>query len=171
MKPKSILRRLQKRARNRLLTRDAGVCVVCGSRERVEAAHMVTPPTNYFLSHTYETDEQNEKDATLYYQDKNMLLLCRKCHMLYDYPYLLQEFAADVGREKATGLVMRVLIDAGVTLEDLKGGGRERVRDRVMDHMFVLYGSDYGKFLEELRNAERKRKKEVRKRERGEEQN
>ena len=171
MKPKNILRRLQKRARNRLLTRDGGVCVVCGSRERVEAAHIVAPPINYFLSHTYETAEQLEKDAALYYRDKNMLLLCRKCHMIYDYPYLLQEFAADVGREKATELVARALIDAGVPLEELRGGGHERVRDRVMDHMFVLYGSDYGKFLEELRNAERKRKKEVRKREREEEQN
>ena len=156
-KPKSILRKLQKRARQRLVNRDGGVCVVCGSRERVEAAHVVAPPINYFLSHTYETDDQLEKDAALYYRDENMLLLCRKCHMLYDYPYLLQEFAADVGREKAAELVSKVLIEAGVPLEDVTGGGHKRVRDRVMDHMSALYGFDYGKFLEELRKAERKR--------------
>ena len=119
---------------------------------------MVAPPINYFLSHTYENDEQLEEEAALYYRNENMLLLCRKCHMMYDYPYLLQEFATDVGHEKAAELVAKALIDAGVPFEDVKGGGHKRVRDRVMDHMIALYGSGYGKFLEELRRVERKRR-------------
>ena len=150
MDPKSVLRKLQKMARQRVLERDSGTCVVCGSKERVEAAHIVQPPINYFLSYTYETDEQLEKEARKYYWDENIVLLCRKCHMTCDYPYLLQEFATDVGREKAAELVMKALIDAGVELGDLKSGAHERVIDCVMNHMTALYGSRYDKFLKRL---------------------
>ena len=118
---------------------------------------MEAPPIDYFLTHTYESDEHLKEDAEPFYQDENMALLCRRCHMLLDYFMLLQEFAAKHGREKAAELVMKALIDAGVSLEDLKSGGHERVLRTVIERMFDIYGPDYKRFLEELNEAKRKR--------------
>jgi len=143
LKPRSLLRRLQKRARQLVLHRDDGACVVCGSTERVETAHIVPPPINYFLKHAYGSDERLEKEASPFYRPENMVTLCRKCHMLLDYPYLLQESIIASGREKAAELVSKVLVDAGVPLEDVKSGGNERVLRRVIDYMSNIYGPDF----------------------------
>ncbi len=143
LKPGSLLRRLQKRARQLVLQRDHGACIICGSTERAEAAHIVPPPRTYFLKQAYESNEQLEKAASPFYRPENMVLLCHKCHMLLDYPYLLQEFIADVGPKKAAELVSKALIDAGVPLEDVKSGENERVLRRVIEHMFDLYGPDF----------------------------
>jgi len=139
--------------RQRVFHRDYGTCASCGSRERVEAAHIVPPPIEYLLSHNYENDEQLERDASPFYRLENMVLLCRKCHMLLDYPHLLQEFSTRHGREEAAELVMKALIDAGVKLEDLKSGGHKRVMESVIERMFDIYGRDYLEILEELEKA------------------
>ena len=143
LNPRSLLRSLQKRARQLVLHRDHDACVICGSTERDEAAHIVPPPINYFLKHAYESDEQLEEDASPFYRPENMVLLCRKCHMLLDYPYLLQEFTADMGPKKAAELLSKALIDAGVPLEDSKSGGTERVLRGIIEYMDDLYGSDF----------------------------
>ena len=156
LKPESILRRLQKGARQLILHRDHGACVVCGSTERAEAAHIVPPSINYFLKHAYKSDERLEKEASPFYRPENMVALCRKDHMLIDYPYLLEEATADVGPKKAVELVSRVLINAGVQLEDLESGGIERVLRRVIDYMDGIYGIDFilrHKELESMRKV------------------
>jgi len=155
--PESILRRLQKRARQRVLHRDLDACIVCGSRERVEAAHVVAPPIDYFLGHVYQSDEQLKRDAAQFYGSTNMVLLCRKCHMLLDYPMLLQELAAKHGREKAAELITKALMDADVTLNEVKSGGHERVQRRVAERMFSLYGPGWKMIFEELNEAAKKK--------------
>jgi len=75
--------------------------------------------------------------------------------MTYDYPHLFHVFAADVGCEEAVKLAAKALILAGVSLEELKHGGHERVRNLIAKRMFALYGPDHGRFFEELSNIER----------------
>lgn len=153
MQPKSILRRLQKTARQRVFHRDQGACVTCGSREKLEAAHVIPAPTEYFLRHPYESDEQLERDAASFYREENMVLLCQKCHWVLSWRSHYEEFAASVGSEKAMELTAKALILFGVSLEDLKRGEDKRLMEHVTEHMFSIYGCDYLKILKELEGA------------------
>jgi len=71
------LRRLQKIARDHVLHRDLGKCLVCGSRDRVEAAYVVHPPSINLLSRSCEDAEQFERDMAPFFRPENMVLLCR----------------------------------------------------------------------------------------------
>ncbi len=153
LKSKSVLRRLQKRARDHVFNRDLGKCVVCGSQERVEAAHMMHPPSDYLLSRSCEGAEQFEREMAPFYRPENMVLLCRRHHMIQDQLHLFQEFGGEKDPKKAAELVAKALRDAGVTLQEAMSRSWKRVSGVITEHMLAIYGPGWLKFLRELERA------------------
>ncbi|MEM2882465.1 MAG: HNH endonuclease signature motif containing protein [Candidatus Bathyarchaeia archaeon] len=149
-KPESILRRLQKAGRQQVFHRDQGACVACGSREKLEAAHVIPPPMEYFLRHFHGSSEELERAAAPFYREENLVLLCRKCHWMVSWRSHYKEFAASLGPEKAMELTVKALTLFGVPLEDLKRGKDKQLMERIMEHMFSIYGPGWRTFHREL---------------------
>ncbi len=133
--------------------RDLGKCVVCGSQERVEAAHMMHPPSDYLLSRSCEGAEQFEREMAPFYRPENMVLLCRRHHMIQDQLHLFQEFGGEKDPKRAAELVAKALRDAGVTLQEAMSRSWKRVSGVITEHMLAIYGPGWLKFLRELERA------------------
>ena len=151
---KSILKKLRKEGRQRVLYRDQGTCVSCGSHEKVEVAHVVAPPQSYFLSHTYESGEEFERAAAPFYRPENMVLLCQKCRWLHNWPRAYEKWATKYGPANARELITKGFIFLGFSFwegtRSLMRGENKCIMERVIQHMFDIYGPGWKIIFEEL---------------------
>jgi len=68
------------------------------------------------------------------------VILCRRCHMLFDIKDLTRKFLRHRDRKQALEMSAKVLIDAGIKLSELKSGNVQR---GVYHYMHKLYGENY----------------------------
>lgn len=146
----AIVRSMQKKMRTQILQRDGEICVACGSRERLELAHIYSCPISGESRYPYASKAEVEKFASLYFAPENLVILCRRCHMLFDIKELTQTFLSHRDYKQAMKMSVIVLIDAGIKPSELEQGGVERVQNKIRDYMCELYGKRY---FEKLRRA------------------
>jgi len=149
----AVIRSMQKRLRSQILRRDGHKCIVCGSTIRLELAHIYPCPISGESRISFVSKGQVERTALPYYAPENLMILCRRCHMLFDIKDLTRKFLRHRDRKESLEMSVKVLIDAGIKLSELKSGGVENVQRGVYHYMHKLYGENYYERLCQIINA------------------